>query len=417
MSRKKLISISIIAFLIFSSGLTYIIYQLSVDNNIDALENANFSIDNIDIITASISEITLQFRLNVTNYDSSSGPSFVKADNIDITLFNNSLEIAKFSVPIESGDFEKSQIITTDLPVKQDEENELLNGLIDNILSGDNFELDFHGRINFHASILLSDSLEFSNKILFVVNSTSLGLEIIDIQIPNINSSFANAEIKIKSPFTTSFYIRGDIRTVISNFDLGNIVIETRLEILSGSHNYVLLWDLKNSPQETIREILVRFNSSITLFTNLVLSINDFQIDTSPELKLSFGDELFSLNILEITNFTTNTAEATFTLELVIELVSNIPMTLNITSITLNITTISEKKIGTLNWFSQIPISIETHSTSEISNVTVVFKELAASTVFELIITQAIKIPSIIIHIQFFAEEIDLVFSLSQIDF
>ncbi len=416
MSRKKLISISIIVFLLISSGTILIIYRFSINKNVEALEKANFSIDNFDIITASKDEITIQFRLNVTNYDASSGPKFVEGDDINIILLNNSLEIAEFNVPLESGDFEASQIITTDLPIDPNVDNELLDTLINNILSGVNFELDFKGKINFHIGVVFRDSLEFNNKILFIVNATSLGLEINDIQIPNINSTSAEAEIEISSPFTTSFKITGEIITFISRFDLGKIHIEFPLEIQSGTHKYVLDWELTNSPQQTISEILTRFNTTIILYTDLNLSINEFQINTSPTLELGFGDDLFSLNVKEISSFDINSDNASFTMGLDIDLMSNIPMTLNITSISLDITTITDNNVGILNWESQSTLSIEPHSTNTISNVSIVFQNLAASTIIELIITQAIKIPIAIIHIQFFEEEMDLIFSLDQID-
>lgn len=416
MSRKKLISISIIIFLLLSTSIILIIYRSSLNNNIEELENANFTVDNFDIINASENEITIQFRLNVTNYDVSSGPRFVKGDDINIILLNDSLEIAEFDVPLESGDFKKSQTITTDLPIKSNEDNELLDTLINNILSGVNFELGFKGKINFHIGVLIKDSLEFDNKILFYVNATSLGLEINDIRIPNINSTSAEAEIEISSPFTTSFEITGEVITFIGVFDLGKINIEFPLEIQSGRHNYILDWELKNSPQQSISEILTRFNSTITLYTDLNLSINDFQINTSPILALGFGDDLFSLNVKEISSFDINSSDASFTMDLDIDLMSNIPMTLNITSISLDITTITDDDVGVLNWESQTFVSIEPGSTNTISNVSIVFQNLAATTILELIITQAIEIPIAVIHIQFFDEEIDILFSLDEID-
>ncbi|MHA2278916.1 MAG: hypothetical protein ACXAC2_24310 [Candidatus Kariarchaeaceae archaeon] len=98
------------------------------------------------------------------------------------------------------------------------------------------------------------------------------------------------------------------------------------------------------------------------------------------------------------------------------ELFSNIPLQLNITSILMDFTTISDTEIGKLNWTNQDSISVPPYSSTIISNVAVVFSEISASVILEIAITQAIKVPKVVLTLQFFDQELEILFQLERID-
>jgi hypothetical protein len=414
--KRRVIAASIIGILVLATLISIGIYFVAKNNSKEELEDAQFTIDSFDIIDATSKYVVIEFRLNVSNIPYGGNSIFVDEDHIKITLLNNSLPIADFDVSLGSGEFTESQLIQTEIPFDGESNNPLLSGLIDNILSGDNFFLEFEGHVNYNVGRIISDSFTFKNQIQFIVNSTALSLSINEIGITNLDVRNANLNVEIVNPFSTDILVKGIIYTRIGGFNLGNISLNNGLLVESGVHNYTTEWNLDILPQNALTEILKRYNSSIDLLTDLQVSINDFQIDASPDLKLSFGENLIDFNIVEVTNFETNTNTGSLQVEFNMELFSNIPLQLNITSILMDFTTISDTEIGKLNWTNQDSISVPPYSSTIISNVAVVFSEISASVILEIAITQAIKVPKVVLTLQFFDQELEILFQLERID-
>lgn len=420
MDRKKLVAINIICVLLVSIMVSVTVYRSNKNRNQRSLEEASFTIDTFDILNGSKEEIWIQFRLNITNFDRSGDSSLFKADFIEIVLFNNSIELAEIIVPIDSSEVEESKTIQTRIPLDEsdtDGDNSLLRGLINNILSGNNFILDFRGTVFYDVGRVFSDSLEFTNQLLFVVNETALDLEIVEIVLEGLNSTSAKLDVQITNPFSTELDVDGKIFTNIAEVNLGEINLNNVIVIKPGTNNYTVDWELAALPVIVISELLKRFDTAILLTTMLSLRINDLIVEVSPDLELSFGDSLIDFAILEVTNFETNQTTGIFTVEFTMELTSNIPIVLNITSILMTFTTISDFEIGVLDYSNEDVVSVPLYSSVIINNVSVTFSDISATTLIELIITQAIKVPNAILTLQFFDEEIEVVFVLERIDF
>ncbi|MFV2015440.1 MAG: hypothetical protein ACC656_08445 [Candidatus Heimdallarchaeota archaeon] len=230
--RKKLIVIIIISLLLLSILISATVYKISKESNQKALENAEFSIDSFDILNASADSIWIEFRLNITNLDSSRDSSLVNSDYIEIALLNNSEIIAEIIVPLDSSDFEESTVIQTEIfldPSNESNDNSLLGGLISNILSGNNFIIDFRGTVYYDVSNAFSDSLKFSNQILFVVNNTALDLEIVEIILESLDSKSAQLILRISNSFSTEFTTFGTVFTSLEDFNLGEIDLDEGL--------------------------------------------------------------------------------------------------------------------------------------------------------------------------------------------
>ncbi|MFV2015261.1 MAG: hypothetical protein ACC656_07535, partial [Candidatus Heimdallarchaeota archaeon] len=189
------------------------------------------------------------------------------------------------------------------------------------------------------------------------------------------------------------------------------------LSIKSGVYNYTVTWVLAALPEIILSELLKRSNSTIMLTTNLLIQINDLVIEASPDLRLTFGDNLVDFAIVEVTNFDANQTAGTFTVVFDMELLSNIPIVLNITSILMTFTTVSNVELGQLNWENQDLVSILPYSSVIVTNVSVAFSDISASTIIELVITQSVKVPKATITLQFFDEEIEIQLTLEKIDF
>ncbi|MCE7734269.1 MAG: hypothetical protein GPJ54_05270 [Candidatus Heimdallarchaeota archaeon] len=420
LERKKLIAILVILLLLISILLSITVYQFNKNSSKKALEEAEFTIDSFDILNGTKEEIWIEFRLNITNFDGSGDSSLVKVDFIEIVLFNNSVELAEIIVPLDSSEIEKSKIIQTRLPLEESDTsaaNSLIRGLVNNILSGNNFILDFTGTVYYDVGRVFSDSLKFSNQLLFVVNDTSLDLEIIEIVLEDLNSISTKLDIQITNPFSTEFYIDGTVFTNIEEINLGEINLDNGLLVKSGMHNYTVDWELAALPEIVISELLKNIDSAIVLKTILSLQINDLTIEISPDLELSFGESLVDFAIIEVTNFESNQTSGTFTVEFDMELTSNIPIILNITSILMTFTTISDVEIGVLDYSNQDVVSIPLYSSVIINNVSVIFSDISATTLITVLIDQAIKVPNAILTLQFFEEEIEIEFELERIDF
>ena len=155
-----------------------------------------------------------------------------------------------------------------------------------------------------------------------------------------------------------------------------------------------------------------------TPYSDMTLTINDttLKLNTILDLSTDSSGSVFDIGIEEIKEFEINVqlmyVNATF--DVIIEY--NLPFQLNLSRITMNITTTLDTYLGNVTWISESSVILYPFEEVLIKDINILITNLNTQDLLILATDSAVKIPIGIIYLEFFSATIPVEFTIDRIE-
>ncbi|MHA2274368.1 MAG: hypothetical protein ACXAC2_01275 [Candidatus Kariarchaeaceae archaeon] len=410
---KRVAAISIITLLLIASATFNITYSSFKDDAKKSLEEADFSVHKLDVIGVENDELIIELHTNVSNYESQSLPSLATLDSISMDLFNQSRFLGRSEFELNSLNFVSDQIFSVNIPLSSDGVSDELESVFASILRGLVFDLQFHAKIDYKLG-LIKDSISFRNNITFRLDQQPVEFDISSIKLPNENEMKGAIEFGILNPFSASFILQGSAEVVIEDYKFGLIELDTPQLLETGWTNISDEVILDTLPYEALSQLFEIYEDSIELNTFLQLTIDGTVFDVFTLFTVGTAKELYNVEVSKISFFDLD--EDFLAIDIDLLLTSNLPLDLNLSRITTQIATLSNKTIGELSWVSEPPVQLLMNQQLLIENIKANFTDLGFLEFLQIITDGAISSYGGVVEITAYNKPLYYHFSIDRID-
>jgi hypothetical protein len=322
-------------------------------------------------------------------------------DNISSEGLNNSL--IEFSVIIPIGG-----------PVTEEGK---FDEFVSLILTVEKFSIDFIGDLEYTIGSI-KDNIEFNNSILFELEQEPALFNVNYIDVDSENATTAGVELSIYNPFPVNMQIDGIMDLYAEIYNFGTIILDTPILLSNGWSNQSLTMDIVSEAIVVLDTLLNEFSSNFTSHLDMSLTINEttLKLNTILDLSSDSTGSVFDIGIDEIKELEINTqlryVNATFD----VIIAYNLPFQLNLSRITMNVSTTLDTYLGNVTWISKSSIILYPFEVVLIENINIFLSNLNGNDILFLFADSAVRIPIGIIYLEFFSAIIPVEFTIDRIE-
>lgn len=419
---RKLISIIIITIVILSGTVITLIYHNNKTVAKSELEQLDFTMLEFIITGAGTNELNVDGKLRISNVSDS-------GDLIGLTLSNLNLDLY----------YDNNHLTTTNLPLDNISSEGLNNSLIEFsviipigggvteegkfddfvslILTVEKFSIDFIGDLEYTIGSI-KDNIEFNNSILFELEQEPALFNVNYIDVDSENATTAGVELSIYNPFPVNMQIDGIMDLYAEIYNFGTIILDTPILLSNGWSNQSLTMDIVSEAIVVLDTLLNEFSSNFTSHLDMSLTINEttLKLNTILDLSSDSTGSVFDIGIDEIKELEINTqlryVNATFD----VIIAYNLPFQLNLSRITMNVSTTLDTYLGNVTWISKSSIILYPFEVVLIENINIFLSNLNGNDILFLFADSAVRIPIGIIYLEFFSAIIPVEFTIDRIE-
>ncbi|MCH8907786.1 MAG: hypothetical protein IH840_11915, partial [Candidatus Heimdallarchaeota archaeon] len=301
------------------------------------------------------------------------------------------------------------------LLIKTQSQVTTFSGFISNILLGVDFDLDFRGVVHYRVSSSFDDKIEFKNKLQFRLNQDTLDFTINLIEFEGRDSRNSNLLFSFNNPFSSILSINGSASVYIADYYFGFVEITEILTFTPGPHNLSLSLLLSQPAYLSFPELFIRYNQILVVTTNLTIQVHKAMFDISPNFQIEIQEELIKITAEGIQGLNSN-ENGGVSGRFRINLLNNIPIKFNISSVVMQVTTLSGSYLGQISWVSQSPVELVPTETVVIENVLINLTDVSLAEFLTIGVDGAIRITEGILNISFYDVVIDFRFEIMSIE-
>jgi hypothetical protein len=221
-------------------------------------------------------------------------------------------------------------------------------------------------------------------------------------------------EFGILNPFSASFILQGSAEVVIEDYKFGLIELDTPQLLETGWTNISDEVILDTLPYEALSQLFEIYEDSIELNTFLQLTIDGTVFDVFTLFTVGTAKELYNVEVSKISFFDLD--EDFLAIDIDLLLTSNLPLDLNLSRITTQIATLSNKTIGELSWVSEPPVQLLMNQQLLIENIKANFTDLGFLEFLQIITDGAISSYGGVVEITAYNKPLYYHFSIDRID-
>lgn len=430
-SRKQLIALSIAVGLILSVGIAALVLHYYAEILPEReLNNADLAITEFDIVGVEDGKLRINGTLRINGEHVNGGEATM--DDVEPVFKQSDVDVEHLVLELSLGG-KCLGIIDTEPESQEDESNVSFSALIDppsndgdqegalrdfigNIMNGVPFYLDVEGELSYKRG-LIRRTLEFTNTIDFLALRDHCFFEMVGVDIPTADGSSALLIIEIDNPFTATLSLLGELEIRIEDSLMGTILLDPPIFVPFGAINVTMPLEIAGTPADQLQNLFAASGSDLLVSGDLTAGIDDLTFDVAVSLEVPVAADLLVVSVLAITNATIiELPEGSYLMAIMdIGVTNNSPMSLNISSVNMTITTLSNRPLGILQWNTTESVTLYPYSECPIQNMTLICSELTTAAVIDLLLDGAICIPYGELVFDFFGEEFCVVFHIDDV--
>jgi len=418
--REKKLAAVVISISILTSILAFSVfyYNFSKRDAVSELEEADFIIDRFDIIDGTAEAIILQIRLSIVNYSRSDLSDSLELKRFDLVLINNSVEIFEANLDLggEINIFGESQTFEIPLLIETQSQVSTFTGFISNILLGVDFDLDFKGVVHYQVGEAFEDRIEFNNQLKFRLDQDLLDFTVDLIEFEGRDSYNSEIIFSFNNPFSSPLTVNGTASVYIADYYFGFVETTQMLAFAPGGHNWSLPLLLTEPAYRSFPELFYRYDQILVVTTNLTIQLNQAIFDINPSFKIQIEDDLIKITGEGIQGLAQDPDTGVLSGKFKVNLLNNMPIEFNISSVVMQVTTLSGSHLGVISWASSFPVELVPARTVVIENVLINLTDVSLIELLTITTDGAIKISSGILTINFYDVTIEFEFEIDSIE-
>ncbi len=415
--KNRKLLVFLICSILVVSGITIgiVTFTYNKEKTKDELEKANFTITRFDIIGAHDDILIIEGSLIIANLTESKLANVVNPIELSIKLYNQSKYLGEAVIPITKRKFSTNQTFRIELPINNEDQNsKSFLDLFSLLIRGIDFKLDFKGKL-LYKFVELKGEIKFTNFLNFELIQESMQFGLTHLDFIGKNKKLGIAQFGIFNPFSSFLGLSGTGKLLIESYLFGTIEIKEELILEHGWNNFTQEINLLDVPHIAMSELFDQYNDSIQLQVDLSIRVDESIIAVNTNFLLLRDESLYIVEINSISNFDLDGVNIQVELEMFVT--SNLPFALNISKISMDIKTLSDIYVGTIEWIPENITNIPAYDTVLIKNVTANFNDIDSTIIFQLLFAGAVKIDNGQIDILVYDSLIYYSFALDRVDF
>lgn len=407
--RWQVFTVALILLILSGSVAGFFVYQSQKADALNRLENAEFVIQDFDIVSHTDENVTFLISMQTGLNDLSQSSRIV---SITIVLESNDTEFFTLSVPPTTSPSSNFTFTVPFSTLSRDTSgSSFLSFLWSNVFDAKEVVFGIRGTIVIALPFGGTDTLNFMNNLYFR-SKRQVHLALDRLVLPPVNETLTSVEVTIVNPFTDTLGLGGDGDLYIGERAIGSVNLTTPLSIVGGNHSYSLKMNLTSSLNDTLGYLISSENVSIVIASRLNLRLGSFSYPIHRIVRVETSQESVNFRISEVSQLERND-QGEFLMTFDLEMQNPLPASFNITSIFLEAYTVSSSKfLGTLKWNSTPPLFLDQDSLVTFMNVTGVLNGDGFS---EVLLSRSISVHRGILILDVYGELLSVEFSIAEL--